>query len=76
MPKQPMRLTQNLKENSMTPEELKEWRTELGMSQIEFGQYLSPTRTPIIISKWERGVNDIPQWVDNFRELVSLRDSM
>lgn len=48
----------------MTPEELKDWRKSLGMSQVTFSQWIKPKRTPQQINRWENGHTPIPEWLD------------
>ena len=59
----------------MTKEELKEWRTSLGMTQVGFSQWIKPTRTPGIISQWELGLKPIPEWMDTLKEFRDLGKS-
>lgn len=56
----------------MTKQELKAWRLSLKMSQVEFSQWIKPTRTPGMISQWEIGSRPIPEWMDTLKE---MRDS-
>lgn len=55
----------------MTPSELREKRTEIGLSQTKFGQWLGKqmgaecfTRTSQTVYLWETGQQAIPEWVD------------
>lgn len=55
----------------MTPEQLKEYREGLGLSQLDFGQWLGKRfandwfkRTNTTVSQWERGEQKIPSWMD------------
>ncbi|MEB3212939.1 MAG: hypothetical protein VKL39_16415 [Leptolyngbyaceae bacterium] len=59
----------------MTPQELKQWREDLNMSQVEFSQWIKPTRTPGIISQWEVGAKKIPEWLDTLKELRDIKKS-
>ena len=57
----------------MTKEELKEWRNSLQMSQVTFSQWIKPTRTPGVISQWERGTMSIPEWMDTLKEFTDYK---
>lgn len=57
----------------MTRQELRNWRRMLGMTQLEFSQWIRPRRTPGIISQWEKGEKPVPEWIDTFKELQDLR---
>lgn len=57
----------------MTPNELKQWRESIGMTQLEFSQWLEPKRTPTQVSRWESGYAPIPGWVDAVKKLSELK---
>lgn len=52
----------------MTADELRAWRTSLGMSQQAFGQWLVPPRTLQAVANWETGDTPVPKWVDTIKE--------
>jgi transcriptional regulator with XRE-family HTH domain len=45
----------------MTGEELKQWRTERGLTQTDLANFLSVPQSRI--SEWERGVYKVPRWM-------------
>ena len=45
----------------MTPEDLKKWRTVNGYTQVTLAQALNVI--PITVSRWERGVREIPSFL-------------
>jgi len=45
----------------MTPAELQQYRTKLGLSQVALSLLLG--FHPITVSKWERGVVPVPTWL-------------
>jgi DNA-binding transcriptional regulator YiaG len=54
----------------MTPEELKDYRKNLGMSQACFGNWLAQKlngewyrRTGVTVYNWEKGIHPIPDWI-------------
>jgi DNA-binding transcriptional regulator YiaG len=57
----------------MTPTELKQWRESLGFSQLDFGQWLKPRKTPGTICAWEKGRSPIPEWLDLVKEKSDAR---
>jgi len=57
----------------MKPQELKDWRNALGMTQLAFSQWIKPTRTPSIICQWEGGKRPIPEWMDSLKELDGFK---
>jgi transcriptional regulator with XRE-family HTH domain len=46
----------------MTPEDLKEWRIVNGYTQVTLAQALNVI--PITVSRWERGVREIPSFLN------------
>lgn len=56
----------------MKKEELKSWRKSLGMTQVEFSQWIKPKRTPGIVSDWEKGEKPVPEWIDTLKKLHDL----
>ncbi len=56
----------------MTPEELKEWRASLKMTQREFSRFLKPERTETQVSRYENGSANIPEWIETQKRMVEL----
>lgn len=47
----------------MTAEELRQWRLSMGMTQVEFSQWLIPKISPTWVSLLELGKKPIPEWM-------------
>ncbi|HKS27796.1 MAG TPA: helix-turn-helix transcriptional regulator [Pyrinomonadaceae bacterium] len=59
----------------MTGEELKQWRTERGLTQSDLSEILSLTEGDIPqsrISEWERGVYKVPDWMPHELNAVTF----
>lgn len=54
----------------MKKEELKKWRSKLGMTQVEFAEFLGYERWAVI--KWEQGANPVPKWLDIIRAVKAI----
>ena len=46
---------------SMTPDDLKTWRKKHGYTQVTLAEALSVI--PLTVSRWERGVREIPSFL-------------
>ncbi|MBF0556063.1 MAG: helix-turn-helix transcriptional regulator [Nitrospirae bacterium] len=55
----------------MTPIELKQWRANNGYSQVKLAEALSVI--PITVSRWERGVREIPKFLHLALKYLELK---
>ena len=51
----------------MTPDDLRAWRAELGLSQVRMAQRIRVPRSTWI--SWEQGRRPMPRWLGRMREL-------
>ncbi|WP_420265378.1 helix-turn-helix domain-containing protein [Candidatus Magnetominusculus dajiuhuensis] len=55
----------------MTPKELKKWRADNGYTQVTLAKALSVI--PITVSRWERGVREIPKFLHLALKYLELK---
>ena len=52
----------------MTPATLKQWRTGLGLTQIQAAELLGVDQSQI--TRWERGERKIPRWLRGYLDCL------